>query len=140
MSEYLTIDGFESMTRQELYDMSARHILSTGVRSARPGDSGCVYSGTGCAAAPFLRPECREKADKADHGISTGWCTLAHVGFVPAHEENLISKLQQAHDACRDADTFMQDWAKQMWAVARSFGLSDAVVVEGMKARDNGHA
>jgi len=40
------------MTRQEAFDKAARHLLSTGKKSA---DSiSCTYSGSGCAIRPFI--------------------------------------------------------------------------------------
>ena len=47
------IPGFESLTKQQLFDISSAHILKTRTRCVT-SSGGCTYRGVGCAAAPFL--------------------------------------------------------------------------------------
>jgi hypothetical protein len=124
----LTIPGFESLSRQELFDISVAHIASTRKASLGtiPGESGdrCVYSGIGCAAAPFLREECREKADTVG-----SWGILTWEKYAPEVNRDLVKELQNCHDAAWDKNapdpdrTFMLEWKRRMGYVAQNYGL-----------------
>lgn len=100
MSGFLTIDGFEAMTPQQVLDMSVKHLCETKQRSELNGR--CSYQGSGCAAAPFLRPECRQRADTAHEGRSMGWVGMVRALLVPDVHAELVSDLQYAHDGAYD--------------------------------------
>lgn len=132
---YLTIDGFEKLSKQEIFDMSVAHIASTRKKSI--AGTHCVYSGSGCAAACFLKPKYRKNADTVvatQHGwpIGTGWSDLQYREAVPKHEEGLVSWLQNCHDRAPE-EAFMQQWKDAMRKLAAHYGLSteklDAVPV-----------
>lgn len=120
---YLTIPGFESLTAQQVFDLSVAHIASTRTKSLDPTDSDrrCIYSGSGCAAAPFLREECRKEADDATRG---GWRILMSKGLVPGNNDELITLLQNAHDRTQDDQPFMPQWKAHMIQVAGYYELS----------------
>ena len=92
---YATIEGFEELSAQEVFDRSKDHLLKQGVRSA--SDFGrCKYRGPEglmCAAGIFLRPEsaagCEDK----------GWLDLRDRGRVPSTHADLVRELQYIHDA-----------------------------------------
>lgn len=134
-NKYITIDGFEQLSRQQLFDMSAAHILKTGVQSrlrsrrcCAPDDvTVCSYSGTGCAAAPFLKEEFREKADRAG-----SWSRLHRggIGNVPLHETLFVSKLQICHDRyeCDSERDFMTHWHHAMKQLAEEYQLDASIL------------
>jgi hypothetical protein len=98
------IEGFEQLTRDEIIDISVRHVLRNGRPSVISGCSFpkaiCTYAGVGCAAAPFLTPQAR-----VDYHDS--WGRLVGDKTVPAHEYNTIWTLQLCHDASADSDDFI---------------------------------
>ena len=127
MSRYITIDGFESLTKQQMFDMSAKHVLANGRRSTN--DGGCVYSGIGCAAAPFIKLEYREDADRAEAGSS--WPFLCSADFVPGHNSGLVTAMQKCHDSA-DSNGFVEDFKKRMLEVAKWYNLSADVLKTGI--------
>lgn len=120
---YITIDGFEQLTKQQLFDTSLNHIRITREPSMTAGGAYCTYQGKGCAAAPFIKPEHREFADTGDTELKTAaWSTLVHKMLVPNHERDLVQKLQQCHDLANRA-RFMQDYERRMADLAEQEGL-----------------
>ena len=93
---YITIEGFEQLTAQQMFDMSLAHLRRTGVKSKN--EFSCMYGGTGCAAAPFLRPDKRDFADQQSDMEGVSWVELVDRGFVPNTHFVLIAALQRAHD------------------------------------------
>ena len=134
--QFITIEGFEKLSKQELFDMSVAHIAKTRQKSLKtvvfPGAAGsyklCSYSGSGCAAACFIKPEYREMADGLGGGETAGWYSVLDAGRAPAHEESLISGMQGAHDAARDGDAFLSEWKKNMRRVAEQHSLSTTLL------------
>lgn len=122
--DYYTIPNFTNMTKQELFDMSARHILTTR-QASRNADGACIYGGSGCGAAPFLREEVHADADK----YTTSWGQLRYKEVVPEHECEFVSSLQRAHDqaACW-TDSFVNRWKESMVRVAAAHKLSTDVI------------
>ncbi len=110
--EYFTIDGFEQLTEQQIFDIAVDHIQNTRTRSYR-GEVGCVYGGSGCAAAALLKPEHRDAADKVG-----SWVALAYTEAVPSHLKNFIKQIQWAHDSTGTGDEFMPDWNDKMRKIA----------------------
>lgn len=121
---YVTIPGFVKLSRQEIFDISAKHILSTKTKSVDGGT--CMYSGTGCAAAPFILPEHRADCDK--QGDATSWSGLVSARLVPRHEAGLVQRLQSCHDSAPSGDAFMAGWRQRMLDLAKYAGLSDQVL------------
>lgn len=114
---YITIDGFEQLSKQQLFDMALSHIRSTR-RQAKHVAGGCTYAGTGCAASPFLRPQERTTA-------YAGWMDLLRQALVPSHEPSLVCRIQSAHDNYfGDAAGFMPHFEKEMSEVAWMFDLT----------------
>jgi hypothetical protein len=113
------IDGFDKLTKQQLFDISRKHLEGTGQCSVRTHDGLCVYSGTGCGAAPFIKPEHRRDADR--YG---SWRSLIkQEGFASTHESNFVVALQRAHDSAaltaRESkyidDGSRNDYWRQLW-------------------------
>lgn len=129
---FVTIPGFEAMTRQQLFDLSLAHIRSTGVKSTRKKQSGavfknvCCYGGTGCAAAVFLQPEYRDAFDQMAGGEGYAWTALARAGHVSPHEVEFVSYLQAAHDRAgtHGEGQFMADYENRMRRLAENYDLT----------------
>jgi len=124
MARLITIPGFTGLSIQQLFDLSARHILTTRKRSTN--DEGCTYSGCGCAAAPFLDPNERLYADS--YG---SWPGLVCEGLAPDHHASFIHKLQMCHDGAHNDATFMKDWAAEMRTLADRYKL-DASILDAL--------
>lgn len=133
-TNFITIEGFESLTHQELFNRSATHILANGPSwdEALPA---CRYSGSGCAVAVFIREDLRELAD-AKFGA---WRNGINMRLVPNHEGDLIREMQVAHDAtCQaarhetnnsvDRDAFMVQWTHRMRNIAEAYNLNASVL------------
>lgn len=125
-AEFSTIEGFESLTKQQIADMAVKHIGSTGVKSVRVSvdpdiADQCVYSGSGCNAAVFLKEEHRAKMDDLHGG--TGWQYLVRDGYVPTHECAFITELQSAHDSCSEGGHFKSDYDANMRKLYREYEL-----------------
>lgn len=120
MSKYITIEGFEKLSKQQMFDMSVKHIAKTrkkSIKGASPWTSTCSYSGIGCAAAPFIRPELRESAEWSS------WRALSRDGRVPLHHEDLVQALQHCHDGAR-TEHFVSEWKLHMKQLAVHENLS----------------
>ncbi len=122
----LTIDGFETLTRQQLFDMSASHIMAQG----KPGitsTGNCSYS-QGCAASIFIKPELIAEAD-----IGGSWDDLEREEYVPETNSDFVNTLQLAHDRAAlaslrddssDLGGFMADWSQRMRDIAKVYNLN----------------
>lgn len=123
MSKHITIEGFEQLSKQQLFDMSLAHLRTTRIKSvSRTGGSYCSYSGAGCAAAPFIREDQRKLADNPDGKIippGLSWSGLVDRGLVPPHESSFVYELQACHDnasvSCfsRDVERFFKELASE---------------------------
>ena len=112
---YATIEGFEQLSEQEVFDRSKEHLLRQGEKSISPEGLGCLYrSGGGfmCAAGIFLRPESAAGCE------GKGWLDLRDRGWVPSTHAALVRELQYIHDA-----TPAKDWRAQLKALAAERGL-----------------
>lgn len=101
-----TIPEFTSLTKQQLFDRALEHITETGCASFDDVAGQCLYSGSGCNAAPFLKPEYREMADDF-----SGWHNLLLNNKVPDHYAGFIGALQDAHDNAGVTGS-IQNWRK----------------------------
>lgn len=120
MPVHITIEGFESLTNQQMFDMAVAHIAGTRQQSYKDGT--CCYSGTGCNAAPFIKPEKRLAADS--HG---GWSMLVSHGLVSNHAEEFIEDLQDAHDRALRGN-FMPEWKERMQSLAWRYDLDQTSI------------
>ena len=137
-SNFITIEGFDNLSPQEAFDMSAKHILSNGP-SFNSKLNACRYGGSGCAAAVFIREEFRDIADrKAGQWLSVAATRLASITNI-----DLIMSLQNAHDdsveAALDMDAngihkvvnlnnFFTRWVHTMREVAAKYNLNTEVL------------
>ena len=126
MTQPYSIEGFDSLTKQQMFDMSAAHILSTKRKSCYEDAPKCFYSGSGCGAAVFIKPEGREVCDNSINGT---WEGLASDGLVSSHEAEFVQKLQWAHDdASSSPEDFLDSWKTRMRSVAAEYRLADGVL------------
>lgn len=121
---FLSIPQLYTMSKQEIFDTSARHVLKNRRPSMRGGI--CCYDGIGCAAAPFLKPESRHQADTEE----STWDQLAVLGYVDQHELELIRELQKCHDdaALEKRLDFMAGWKESMLALGQHLNLNTDVL------------
>lgn len=126
MNMYWTIPGFEQLTKQQLFDMAAAHIKSTGKKSASNGI--CCYASSGCAASPFLQKKRREDADLVAGSAATGWRALQLEKYVPDTHASFVEELQTCHDWAEDGEHFMIQWTGGMIRLAERHGLSSTVL------------
>ena len=124
MTEYVTIEGFEQLTEQEAFDISAKHVLKNGRQSVKNDGYKCVYTGIGCGASPFIREEHRARCDE---GVANGWTGLASQHLVPEHLKDVVHKLQRCHDYA-DKTNFVEDYKTRMASVANDLNLNPAVL------------
>lgn len=113
------IPGFDNLTRQQMFDMSLAHIRTTRTQSVE-GHT-CVYTGSGCAAAPFIEPESRAAMDY--HAARTAWRDLVCEHDVSSHEADFVAALQHCHDNVT-VDEFMYSYERRMEWLARNCGLT----------------
>lgn len=113
---YATIDGFESLTDQEVFDISAKHLLKQGEKSLDVNRSDlCMYRGPSelqCAAGPFLKDKQAKKCE------TMGWRELTNKGMVPDRHSILVTRLQHVHDIYEPGD-----WVQVLAVIAQDFGL-----------------
>ena len=119
------IPGFEKLSKQELFDMAAAHILKNGEPSIEAG--ACVYTGIGCAASPFL-------TERGKHELQGSWTQLRLNGTVPTHEYHFVQCMQQCHDEwggfqhnLRGPD-FIHKFKESMRELAKANNLSPAIL------------
>lgn len=119
---YLTIPGFQDMSAQEVFDMSARHLLKQMQRSE--SSSTCLYrSGNlACAAGVFLTDAGAEAADSLSGPQGSPWDMVVQNELAPVTNVQLICELQSVHDY---NDPIA--WKEKLMDVAKDFNLNDAV-------------
>jgi hypothetical protein len=115
---YLTIPEFTSLSRQQIFDMAVKHIGSTGKKSN--DGNGCLYTSSGCNAAPLLTEEGRQIAD----GMGS-WPGVVEQQGAPPHEQDFIDRLQKAHDYAT-VEGFKNSYKSKMKVLARTFHLDTA--------------
>lgn len=120
------IPGFEKLSKQELFDMAAAHVLKNG-EPAVNGQGSCTYKGIGCAAAPFL-------TEAARNALVGSWGGYARCGMLPAHERDFISEIQRCHDHWAGyqheltGPAFIEKFKESMTELAKEFDLSPAIL------------
>lgn len=108
MSKYITnvaIEGFENLTKKQLWQTAHDHVNSTGKKSTEARL--CLYGGIGCAASVFIKSEYRANLDALGVG---GWNQLVINKLVPEHNRELIMAIQKCHDKCADDEEFLRDF------------------------------
>lgn len=126
MKVKVTIDGFENMTAQECLDLSVNHLFTTMKKSMNGGE--CTYTGSGCAAAPFIKPEFRKAMDtNAPNKTSSSWSGICRDGYASSENSKLIIGLQQSHDGCHYeyGKEFLQEFAKRVKENVDFRGIKD---------------
>lgn len=126
--EHVTIDGFEKLTKQDIFDMAVDHIANTKVPSVGKvfgtNIDGCVYSGTGCNAAPLIKDGERNRADEVG-----SWHSLVDAGMASETNQTFIANLQNAHDIpaseeiLGENDSFLTAWKMGMYVLAQEYNL-----------------
>lgn len=127
-----TIEGFEQLTQQQIFDMSAKHMLSLDKRSMIPGcggDMACSYAGTGCAASVFL-------TDKGKKYLEGNWHSLIAFHGISPYQCTLVASLQQIHDNAPDGQgrsdgdktTYLAHCRYHLTKLASEYNLSTAVL------------
>lgn len=116
---YATIDGFEELTAQQVFDISKNHLLAQKEKSTVDPTSlssaNCKYRGPNglmCAAGPFLKDGAAESCE------GFNWADLVVEGTVPDNNADLISVLQECHDNCK-----VEHWPEQLKDIAEDFKL-----------------
>ena len=127
MSKFITIDDFENLTKQQMFDMAAKHILTTKKKSVSEHGA-CLYSGSGCAASVFIKPEFRKTADDLDSLDGTGWSHLVCENLVPDHLPKFVVDLQVAHDCSDSGPNFLTDYVQRMCVVAARYKLDSSIL------------
>lgn len=118
MDNYFTIDGFENLSSQEVFDMALAHVRKTGKKSFEEVVRSCEYGGIGCAASPFLKDEYKDIADKTGQ-----WRGLFNAKLVPLKHLELVSSIQTCHDDA-DSTKFLTDFENRMKDVANEYTLN----------------
>lgn len=137
----ITIDNLDNLSKQELFDMSAHHILSTRLKSFNISTRTCSYSGFGCGAAPFLKSDYRELADSFGSWDSLVGCSWdGSIGIssartstrnftISGHEHRFIRELQRCHDNAPE-ENFISEWTWKMRVLAEEYQLNSKVLYE----------
>lgn len=121
------IEGFESLTPQQCFDMAAKHVLSTGKQCRNSSTStqiggDCSYQGIGCAASVFLTEEGKQE-------LVGSWACIVMECGLPEENAMLIYNIQQCHDYWADGhgELFLEFFERTMREVAMKYNLSVAV-------------
>lgn len=122
---YITIPGFSQMKLQTIFDRAVKHIGKTQCQSLGESGKFCIYGGTGCNAAPFIRKDQRDIAD-ARGAIQSGWAHLATDGLVPMTHREFVADLQRAHDYVNpiNGNAFLNEYDRNMRRLADDYSLN----------------
>ena len=112
----ITLRTLPRATAQEVFNQSAKHILTQARRSVDKSGF-CQYKdgqGLSCAAGCFIgKSEYRKKFE------GDGWRNLASMGSVPVEHQELIVALQRVHDDCNP-----EWWVERLKWVAEAYSLN----------------
>ena len=116
------------MTKQEIFDTVARHLLKQGRKSVTRLDDGeavCRYRGEGgdkCAVGILIDDELAAKGDRFNQNV-----TGLYLGLPPdlQREDRLLAHLQRVHDQNDPAH-----WRAQLRGIAVTCNLNTAAVDE----------
>ena len=136
MNRYPTLPELMNMSKQDIFDHIARHLLRQARKCWRPGEDGshlCLYrgdDGTACAVGAIIPDSCYATAME-HHDVVTlaQWCDytghaeyrlLARVLF---RHMTLLARLQRMHDKFPPSA-----WPRELHCIAQETGLSgDAI-------------
>jgi hypothetical protein len=126
-------------TRQQAFDMAAKHLISTGKPSVDEGRfQGCIYSGSGCAMRPFLGNDLKRLKELDNQG----GLDSVNKDLLPKYvvsDFEFYTAIQLCHDTpviCfknddDDANALNQqwrvEWRQEMFKVANKYGLNTHV-------------
>ena len=114
----ITLATLPKATAQQVFDHISRHLLHQNERSNEHGK--CLYYSSNslkCAAGCLISDE--EYFHLAMHKEEDQeWSTLVYKGTVPPQHLELISALQDVHDA-----SIPQHWVQRLHGVAEKFNL-----------------
>lgn len=132
------------LTAQQVFDISAKHLLTQKKKSAKFGDDGwqdaCMYRGPDglkCAAGPFVIDEIVNLKDRSAAINESSWCFVPDDYLIPElkdcrkKHEALIQSLQAVHD-----NNHPMRWFHELLKVAIDHGLSDEIVYRTLPNRD----
>lgn len=127
---YHTIPGFEEMTAQQIYDMSASHLLKQNEKSVTRSDGGetCQYRSGKlmCAAGVFLTDKGANRADNMyDSETGAAWDEVVRARIAPDTHKELVRHLQEVHDYYD-----LRQWPKKLIDLAKYYDLNDDVVTK----------
>lgn len=121
------IPGFRKMSKQRIFNKAVAHIAKTRKKSVRGTNQNCVYSGSGCNAAPLLAND--NVRMSMDNMGGSNWESLVQYGSVPANNAEFINELQRAHDSSAvHPDYFMKHWKASMYSLATRWNLSTSTL------------
>lgn len=127
------------MDLQEAFNISAAHLLKTRKPSYKVIDSGadiiCLYSGSGCAIAPFI-PNPTKIAELWEGRTVSSMNRKVLPPFI-RRNIGFFVRLQDAHDSsveyCHKTDnmeSWLEMWKEKMREIAKSFKLDDSILNE----------
>lgn len=122
--QHITIPGFSKMSKLRMFNKAVAHMSSTREKSVNMYGS-CVYSGSGCNAAPLIAHSFK-KADALGK-----WSSIVEAGLASKNNVVFIDELQTAHDSAYEGangDEFMASWMHGMRVVAARWNLSTAML------------
>lgn len=105
-----------TLTNQEIFNISATHLLTQLRKSQEPGDSNCLYRGPEglmCAAGPFV-------VDGVPNNCSFTSCIRDYFKYDFTDEQiEFIQELQYVHDRCN-----VDNWRERLTELAEACGLT----------------
>ena len=103
-------DQLESMTAQEVFNITVEHLLLQNKKSTSEDGDYCMYKGSGvcCAAAPFIKSYNIDMEHRS-------WLEMHHT----SNHLGLICELQSIHDSSYS----VIDWPSNLEELANEFRL-----------------
>jgi hypothetical protein len=113
------------MTFQEMFDISAKHILAQGKPSMASSEGGCMYrtpDGLKCAFGPFI-PD-----DKYSPGLEglKAFEVIRQLGL--NLDTSFSTRLQKCHDDSSIYSAFISDYVRRMRILAKNYDLDASIL------------
>jgi hypothetical protein len=111
----ITLKTLPNATAQEVFEQSAKHLLSQNAKSISIDSKNCMYKqgSLACAAGCFIADDEYSPAME-----EMGWSYLALLGKVPSAHMDLIQDLQMVHD-----ELDIAKWKQDLIHLAISYQL-----------------
>ena len=111
----ITLENLAQVTKQQIFDQVATHLLTQKVKSATATGS-CKYRHNGlmCAAGCLIS---NDEYKATLEGAS--WVRLAYAGQVPEQHKDFVQSLQRIHDTY-----LVSDWFSRLKYLAISHNLN----------------